>query len=444
MKPKFKKIIFKVGLIFLIVVVIGLSVRAFFNYRNGKTFEKYRTELINRGVLVENSELFTSCPEPENAALIWKPVESILKIEPKENGLIDRIDSILSWKEFSPEEKQIIKAVIDRNRKPLELMLQASEKTCFQYDDWHKPFYQKEIPKVFLFIRAIKLLIADSIIKLEEGQSIEALDQMIKGINFARLLADSCDFLCFMFAQSNALRLIQNLNFFIADKNLSEDEARKIIGSLDPERWRNRLIRTIKARLNNDLDYYDILFQHMSIAYVDVLWLDSAMIWLFKPLLKSEMIWMLRHYDDLIQRVEKPFYQIPDNYFFFEPDNVQNPKIPFYYGPAKTLFINYAWSIKRQAALEALQNAAIAGLGCKLYKQKYGKYPETLSALVPEILKEEPLDPITGQPLIYKANEKGFIVYSVGFNKKDDEGRMSRLEKKILDKDDDWSWRDNW
>jgi hypothetical protein len=180
------------------------------------------------------------------------------------------------------------------------------------------------------------------------------------------------------------------------------------------------------------------------LVYVNIEWLDRAMVWLFKPLLKSEMFWLLRHYEDLIQRVKNPFYKIEDNYSLFDQDIDQDSKIPFYYGPAKLLFSNYSGAIIREAALEALQNAAIAGLGCKLYYQRYGKYPEILSVLVPEILKEEPLDPITGQPLIYKANEKGFIVYSVGFNKKDDEGRMSRLEKSILDKDDDWSWKDNW
>jgi len=444
MNNKIKKIFFRAGLIFLLIILLGLGLRAFFNYKNEKKLEKYLAGLKAKGILVEFSELFPECPEQENAALIWKSVESILMIEPKEKGLIDRIDGSLSWKEFSPEEKHLIKTVIDRNRKPLELMLQASEKSRFQYDDWHKPFYSRGLPKLSLFNRAIKLLIADSIIKAENGQFIDAVNQIQKGFKLMRLFADYPEIICFLDAQINAKILIQGLNLVLSGRTLWEDKAREIISSLDSEWWRNRFIKAIKAECKNDLEYYDIAFQHEILAYVNIEWLDRAMVWLFKPLLKSEMTWVLRHYEDLIQRVEKPFYQIPDNYSFFEPDNVQQPKIPFYYGPAKNLFISYAWSIKRQAALEALQNAAIAGLGCKLYKQKYRRYPETISVLVPEILKEEPLDPITGQPLIYKANEKGFIVYSVGFNKKDDEGRMSRLEKSILDKDDDWSWKDNW
>ena len=45
---------------------------------------------------------------------------------------------------------------------------------------------------------------------------------------------------------------------------------------------------------------------------------------------------------------------------------------------------------------------------CRSYKAKYGKYPETLSALIPEFLPEVPRDPYEGCELRYNAKE-GFI-----------------------------------
>ena len=52
--------------------------------------------------------------------------------------------------------------------------------------------------------------------------------------------------------------------------------------------------------------------------------------------------------------------------------------------------------------------ASAAVLACRSYKAKYGVYPKTLSALVPEFLAEVPRDPYDGETLRYDA-ERFFI-----------------------------------
>ena len=52
-----------------------------------------------------------------------------------------------------------------------------------------------------------------------------------------------------------------------------------------------------------------------------------------------------------------------------------------------------------------------------------GRYPEKLDQLVPEYVKQLPLDPMNGQPLHYRRTEGGFVLYSVRQNQRDDGGR---------------------
>ena len=63
---------------------------------------------------------------------------------------------------------------------------------------------------------------------------------------------------------------------------------------------------------------------------------------------------------------------------------------------------------------------------CRIYMHHSrcfnGYYPDNLSALVPDILPELPLDEFTGGNFIYRKQGKGFIVYSLGPNEKDDNG----------------------
>ncbi len=60
---------------------------------------------------------------------------------------------------------------------------------------------------------------------------------------------------------------------------------------------------------------------------------------------------------------------------------------------------------------------AIAG-----YQREHGEYPQTLADLKPKFLKDVWTDLYTGEPLIYKRTDDGFLLYSVGENQTDDNG----------------------
>lgn len=70
----------------------------------------------------------------------------------------------------------------------------------------------------------------------------------------------------------------------------------------------------------------------------------------------------------------------------------------------------------------ALKRATLAGLAVLRYDQRAGELPERLSQIAPRFLGEVPSDPFTGNPLIYRVLEDGFVVYSVGVNRVDDDG----------------------
>ena len=46
-----------------------------------------------------------------------------------------------------------------------------------------------------------------------------------------------------------------------------------------------------------------------------------------------------------------------------------------------------------------------------------------LADLVPDYLSEVPQDPFSGKPLLYRRNAKGYVLYSVGLDGRDDGGQ---------------------
>jgi len=69
-----------------------------------------------------------------------------------------------------------------------------------------------------------------------------------------------------------------------------------------------------------------------------------------------------------------------------------------------------------------LQATAAALAACR-YRNDHGTWPESLDALVPGYIDKVPLDPMTGKPLVYRIEETGIVVYSIGENGVDDGGK---------------------
>jgi hypothetical protein len=57
------------------------------------------------------------------------------------------------------------------------------------------------------------------------------------------------------------------------------------------------------------------------------------------------------------------------------------------------------------------------------YQRDHGQYPATLDELAPKYLEQIPDDLFSGKPLIYCQEDHGFLLYSVGLNGIDEDGR---------------------
>jgi hypothetical protein len=71
---------------------------------------------------------------------------------------------------------------------------------------------------------------------------------------------------------------------------------------------------------------------------------------------------------------------------------------------------------RRRSALTAIavERRSLAAKGVPLKK---------LEELVPTYLPEVPVDPFDGKPLRFRQLESGFVIYSVGKDRQDDEGK---------------------
>ena len=98
------------------------------------------------------------------------------------------------------------------------------------------------------------------------------------------------------------------------------------------------------------------------------------------------------------------------------------------------------------AYTQANVDQAVVACGLERYRLTHGQFPETLDALIPQFADKIPHDLITGEPLKYHRTEDGyFVLYSVGWNGKDDGGKtvLTNDKEKFRRVDitqGDWVW----
>lgn len=64
----------------------------------------------------------------------------------------------------------------------------------------------------------------------------------------------------------------------------------------------------------------------------------------------------------------------------------------------------------------------LVGIALELYRREHGVWPKKLNDLTPGYLPSVPLDRLSGDPLRYRVNDDGPVVYSVGIDRDDDGG----------------------
>jgi hypothetical protein len=81
---------------------------------------------------------------------------------------------------------------------------------------------------------------------------------------------------------------------------------------------------------------------------------------------------------------------------------------------------------------EALRGLVVTALAIKRYELREGELPPDLESLVPSFLSAVPTDVMDGEPLRYRREEGGFLLYSVGEDGVDDGGDARPVDQRMI------------
>ncbi|MCP4251705.1 MAG: hypothetical protein GY778_32115 [bacterium] len=99
--------------------------------------------------------------------------------------------------------------------------------------------------------------------------------------------------------------------------------------------------------------------------------------------------------------------------------------LPRYYILTRTVLPSLSSAVQMHGRRLADLDCAHAGLAVERYRLQHDRWPDSLSALVPEFLEQGPIDPFDEQPLRFIRTSDGVTVYSIGPDGVDDGGDVT-------------------
>ena len=96
------------------------------------------------------------------------------------------------------------------------------------------------------------------------------------------------------------------------------------------------------------------------------------------------------------------------------------------------VFSSYANGFARENQALAHQRLALTALAIERFRNDNSSLPGSLDDLVPKYCDETPEDPFTGWDLEFRHADKGYVIYSIGPDRKDD-GGLEKADKKQSD-----------
>lgn len=158
----------------------------------------------------------------------------------------------------------------------------------------------------------------------------------------------------------------------------------------------------------------------------------------FRPLYRLDQAYIVRYERELVELGQKPYYTVRDRLNAWDAEVESRSRV---FMLTRLLVPVLSRMHSGAAKAHAEVHTTRLGLALEACRDRTGSYPDSIEALVPDVLPELPVDPFTGKNFLYRLADKEVLIYSVGKNGVDDGGLTEVWQKRLNPGTDDIAWR---
>lgn len=422
------------GIVLAVLLVIGLTIHAVLSFCWSRQIDRRLAEIRSHGEPIYAADLHTKkIPDNQNAAIIYKQAFKAYKKFP--SSTYDSRDTLSCLFANYPGEEEVsladLRKLIEQNTEALKLIEKAAlcPKCVFQMDE--EPSYFTIIP------RLSKLITARAVLRARDNRQTDAISDLFLAFKFYDSLEDFPIEQTAFNVRSNALKAaLKGLEEIAQQGNLSTAQAEQIysrLAAIRPDADIRTALINERALLNTHYDSARRDWQYLICvdwaqgyqpSYLDTLpYRLIAFAW--RPFSYKDQQISLDLMEQNLKRVHLPYRKLVRLY-----PNTNARSLPRYVFVAH---IYYSLGQRLAAARDSAKaNIGLAQVAMALtaYKNTHGSYPKSLDLLKTTPGWRLPHDPFSGKSFIFQRTEKGFLLYSLGTDLKDNGGRAySQLPK---------------
>ena len=437
--------------VFLILVAVLLAIRFVAGYVMQSRFDAKIAELRAAGEPVELSELVPpDIPDQENAAVVYQEVFELIGLLSEE--MRDKFDRLDDEREaWTPEELEEARSLVKEMAEAIRLLHKGGEREkCIYPIDYSVPGMTVLLPHLTKVQDVGRLLKISSRVNLADGKADAAVADAVQILKLGQSSYAEAILISRLVGIAVCESGLQQLEVVTNDSQPSPNALKKVIAVLGDVEDRAGYILAMRGERCIGLNCFDMILndpdrlEGLGTSPSDERGRSAQPIrlrlaWIFRALFLMDAMTFLDVMETHVEAAEGTFAQRQGGNKLVAA-KMEEMKSRSFYTHMISGFLLPAVYIVHEAfdADVAAKSVAKCAVGLRLYRMKNGRYPVKLADIAPEFIDKVPEDPFSGKPFIYRTEDKGFIIYSVGENRVDDGG--AKLERRKW-KEGDIVWK---
>jgi RNA polymerase sigma factor (sigma-70 family) len=332
-----------------------------------------------------------------------------------------------------PQMKSALDTFLQRNRPALEFFAQGAQHDQSRYPIDLTRGSETMLPQLMKIKQGSQLAQMAAALDAEDHNGGQAADDILAGLGLTHSLKAEPVLISQLVRAASTALAVAALERTLNHATLPPDSISELTKAFhDLEDYDRRGEGFNRALIGEAVDHRALLKNPKTLIRL----FNSQGTMGLSDKLRTQMIAHVRHADNMKQEqsfLETSFQQILAARQPTLPDRLQTADVirqQVADAKDRKLLLNEALldgtdkSLKREAGTLANVRLALTALALERFRTAHNhRYPATLSELAPNYLDAVPEDPFDGQPLRYRTQGAGYLLYSIGFDLKDDGGK---------------------
>jgi tetratricopeptide (TPR) repeat protein len=440
----------------LLAVVVVLLILAFTCYWARKTslvaqVERELARLKELGEPVTFADLIPPVPPKQDGTLFYQQAIAQLEIAQKRlpQPVWDSVYEFISRQPQKPFKLSDVQKVLREVEPALKTLRQALNYPHMRMVDWSAEENPASIlfPHFSRFREFARLLCAEGLWRKRQGDMDGAVESIMTALKLVRRMDDEPTFIGFLVQGAIFAISVDRLQRILEDADASPQAYRALMAELKAWDIGRSFVRALQgervfniavcqwAQKASLRELQELLNEFSNTPQINLaMWLSGK-----RTFIAQNELVMLRYHKALISLARK---EVPYEWASLKrlekqwQKEVDRPAPSLSLGAVKLTWDDKAFArllpfvwlgiAQKAAQFHALQRLGQVAVALRLYRHEHGRYPETLKELVPKYLPSLSVDPFDGKPLRYQWLAKGFKIWSVGMDMKDDGGVLGK------------------